>query len=67
VRQIQAAELVDDAVKVEPMVGRSSRRRPHPIEPSVPEAAELVRPEPDLLELIESTSGVPDEQERASS
>jgi DNA recombination protein RmuC len=67
VRQIQAAELVDDAVKVEPMVGRSSRRRAHAIEPAVPEAAELVRPDPDLLELIESTSGVPDEQERASS
>ena len=66
VRQIQAAELVDDAVKVEPMVGRS-RRRTHATEPAVPEAAELVRREPDLLELIESTSAVPDEQERASS
>ena len=66
VRQIQAAELVDDAVKVEPMVGRSSRRRgAHAVDP-VPEAAELVRPEPDLLELIESTS-LPDKQERASS
>jgi DNA recombination protein RmuC len=67
VRQIQAAELVDDAVKVEPMVGRGSRRRAHALEPAVPEAAELVRPEPDLLELIESTSAVPEEQERASS
>jgi DNA recombination protein RmuC len=66
VRQIQAAELVDDAVKVEPMVGRSSRRRgAHAVDP-VPEAAELVRPEPDLLELIETTS-LPDKQERASS
>ena len=28
VRQIQAAELVEDAVQVEPMVGRGSRRPP---------------------------------------
>ncbi len=48
VRQIQAAELVDDAVKVPPMVGRGSKRR----SPSMPEAAQLVRPEPDLLELV---------------
>jgi DNA recombination protein RmuC len=66
VRQIQAAELVDDAVQVQPLVGRGSRRRAHPVEPVVPEAAELVRREPDLLELIDSTS-LPDEQERASS
>ena len=38
VRQIQAVELVDDAVKVEPLVGRGSRRRAH----AMPEAAELV-------------------------
>ncbi|MFL6026571.1 MAG: DNA recombination protein RmuC [Friedmanniella sp.] len=67
VRQIQAAELVEDAVKVQPMVGRSSRRRVHPVESSVPEAAELVRPEPDLLELIDSTSTAGGEAERASS
>jgi DNA recombination protein RmuC len=67
VRQIQAAELVDDAVKVEPMVGRSSRRRAHAIDSSVPEAAELVRPEPDLLELIEATTTRPDGHERVSS
>lgn len=48
VRQIQAPELVEDAVQVEPMVGRSGRRRAV----KVPEAAELVRPEPDLLELV---------------
>ena len=64
VRQIQAVELVDDAVKVEPLVGRGSRRRAH----SVPEAAELVRAEPDLLELVESTATDADEtQDRASS
>jgi len=67
VRQIQAAELVDDAVQVEPLVGRSSRRRgAHAIETGVPEAAELVRPEPDLLELVETTT-VPGGAERASS
>ncbi|WP_344017521.1 DNA recombination protein RmuC [Microlunatus capsulatus] len=64
VRQIQAVELVDDAVKVEPLVGRGSRRRAH----AMPEAAELVRPEPDLLELVESTATeVDDTQDRASS
>ncbi len=50
VRQIQAVELVEDAVQVEPLVGRLRRR------PAMPEAAELVRPEPDLLELVESAS-----------
>ena len=50
VRQIQAPELVEDAVQVEPLVGRGSKRRL-----TIPEAAELVRPAPDLLELIEDT------------
>lgn len=67
VRQIQAVELVEDAVKVEPLVGRDSRRRGAHALDAVPEAAELVRPEPDLLELIESTSSTPEGQERASS
>ncbi|MCW2811560.1 MAG: rmuC [Friedmanniella sp.] len=48
VRQIQAPELVDDAAQVEPLVGRGSRRRAG----AVPEAAELVRGDPDLLELL---------------
>ncbi len=62
VRQIQAPELVEDAVKVEPLVGRGSRRRTH----AVPEAAELVRAEPDLLELVESTATDGDDtQDRA--
>jgi DNA recombination protein RmuC len=56
VRQIQASELVDDAVRVEPMVGRRSRRGPA----SMPEAAELYRPDPELPELIEETSPAPD-------
>ncbi|WP_375430402.1 DNA recombination protein RmuC [uncultured Friedmanniella sp.] len=62
VRQIQAVELVEDAVQVEPLVGRSKKRRL-----AIPEAAELVRPEPDLLELVESTvpdQNVPGEDER---
>ena len=63
----QAVELVEDAVKVEPLVGRGSRRRGAHALDAVPEAAELVRPEPDLLELIESTSSTPEGQERASS
>jgi DNA recombination protein RmuC len=49
VRQIQAPELVDDAVQVEPLVGRSRRQVP-----AAPEAAELVRADPDLVTLIEA-------------
>src|SRR5829696_2512219 len=56
VRQIQAPELVDDAVQGEPMVGRG-RNKPSTTSASdgaeVPEAAELVRGEPDLLALVE--------------
>jgi DNA recombination protein RmuC len=52
VRQIQATELVDDAVQVEPMVGRGSRRRAA----AMPEAAELYRPDPELSELIGEAS-----------
>jgi DNA recombination protein RmuC len=62
VRQIQASELVDDAVRVEPMVGRRSRRRPA----IMPEAAELYRPDPELPELIEETSAAPDEAAQSS-
>ncbi len=50
VRQIQAPELVDDAVQVEPMVGRGRKKR----NADPPEAAELVRGEPDLLALVEA-------------
>ncbi len=51
VRQIAAPELVEDAVQVEPLIGRAARRR----STDIPEAGELVRPEPDLLELIVDT------------
>ena len=63
VRQIQATELVDDAVQVEPMVGRGSRRR----SAAIPEAAELYRADPDLAELIEETTPAePDETAQSS-
>jgi DNA recombination protein RmuC len=47
VRQIQAPELVDDATQVEPMVGRTRRRRDEP-----PEAEALFRSDPTLDELV---------------
>ena len=58
VRQIQASELVDDAVQVEPIVGRGRRRRALPTSAMGvgPEADELVRADPDLLELVEDTA-----------
>jgi len=66
VRQIQAPELVDDAVQVEPMVGRGRKRR-STIEASedteVPEAAELVRGEPDLLALVEADTATTADEE----
>jgi len=61
VRQIQAPELVEDAVQVEPLVGRGSRRRAI----AVPEAAELVRADPDLLDLV--TEAIVDKDEQAKS
>ena len=64
VRQIQAPELVDDAVRVEPIVGRG-RRRQQPL--PAPEAAELVRSDPDLLALVETDILTPaDPQEQVS-
>ena len=57
VRQIQAPELVDDALRVAALAGdgRSHRR----LTASMPEASELQRPDPDLTELIEQTAGLP--------
>src|SRR6187200_389707 len=54
VRQIQAAELVEDAVRVEPIVGRGSRRRPA----AIPEEAELFRTDPELPQLIDESSSI---------
>src|SRR3954452_2068300 len=49
--QIQAAELVDDATQVEPLVGRApARRRPRA---DLPEAETLWRADPELTELVE--------------
>jgi DNA recombination protein RmuC len=63
VRQIQATELVDDAVQVEPMVGRTRRHQ----NATMPEAAELYRRDPDLSELIEETSSTEPDQSAQSS
>jgi DNA recombination protein RmuC len=65
VRQIQAPELVDNAVRVEPIIGRGSKRRGsgYPI----PEAEELFRSDPDLLELVEGTDPAATDDQRASS
>jgi DNA recombination protein RmuC len=54
--------LVEDAVQIEPMVGRGARRRARAI---MPEEPELVRPDPDLLDLVESdaASGADDDDE----
>ncbi|QDP97875.1 DNA recombination protein RmuC [Microlunatus elymi] len=52
VRQIQAQELVDDAVRVEPLIGRDAEpKRRGRRRNAAPEADELVRGEPDLFEL----------------
>jgi DNA recombination protein RmuC len=63
VRQIQAAELVDDAVQVEPMLGRRRRRRSG----TIPEATELYRSDPDLTELIEESAPAEPEETAQSS
>jgi DNA recombination protein RmuC len=63
VRQIQAAELVDDAVQVEPMLGRGRRRR----STTMPEAAELFRPDPDVTELVEESPAAQPDQTAQSS
>jgi DNA recombination protein RmuC len=54
VRQIQAAELVEDAVQVKPIVGRGSRRR----QAAIPEEAELFRTDPELPELVDESSSI---------
>jgi len=69
-RQIQAPELVEDATQVEPLIGRTSKRRSRAsaaLTANVPEAEELVRPEPDLWELVADDAGVEDEREARSS
>jgi DNA recombination protein RmuC len=65
VRQISAGELVENAVQVKPMVGRGSRRRRLG---GMPEGNELVRPDPDLIDLMDSDNeGVGPAEETASS
>ncbi|HYP45221.1 MAG TPA: DNA recombination protein RmuC [Propionibacteriaceae bacterium] len=65
VRQIQAPELVNDAVRVEPLVGRGSKRRSAVV--GVPEADQLFRSDPDLLELVDETAPGSRDDQRASS
>jgi DNA recombination protein RmuC len=67
VRQIQAAELVEDAVQVAPIVGRGGRRRRAV---AIPEGSELVRTDPDLIDLVtadEASERPGADSERASS
>ena len=69
-RQIQAPELVEDATQVEPMVGRTSKRRGRGsavLAANVPEAEELMRPEPDLWELVADDAAVEDGRQARSS
>ncbi len=49
-RAITAPELVEDAAKVEPMIGRPRRQSVD----ALPERDELTRGEPDLLELVDN-------------
>ncbi len=66
IRQFQAPELVEDAARIEPLVGRGTRRAHNRLE--LPEAAELVRGEPELLELVsEAESPSPHVAHRATS
>lgn len=58
-RDIAAPELVEDAVQVEPMIGRGSRRR------GLPEQSELTRGEPDLFEVADPPR-VREEKRRSS-
>ncbi len=65
VRQIQAPELVEDAVAVDTIldrrVGRGRRRRS-----PIPERDELVRPDPDLLELVGDSEPTDNDERRTS-
>lgn len=54
-RILTAAELVEDATQVEPMIGRTRRKTPA----ALPEQAELTRGEPDLMEWAEQPAESP--------
>ena len=64
VRQIQAPELVEDAVQVEPMVGRSRRARRRA---GLPEDDELRRADPELFELVEESGTTAEDTGQARS
>lgn len=67
VRQIQAAELVDDAVGVEPMIGRTASRERSTEREAPPETDELSRNDPGIFELVESQSHANDPSEDTGS
>ena len=72
VRQIQAPELVDDAVQVAPIAGRSRRaprRGAQPDKEVLPESDALRRADPELFELVSADElpAVDADQNRASS
>ncbi len=54
VRQISAGELVENAVQVEPIVGRNSRRHRAT---AIPEGQDLLRADPDLIDLVDADAG----------
>ena len=69
-RQLSAHELVEDAAQVTPLIGRSrtSEQNPDAAQPTLsgrsraatlPEADELVRPQPGLAEVVESVTPTP--------
>jgi DNA recombination protein RmuC len=64
VRQIQAPELVEDAVAVDTIVDRETRARRRRL--AIPERDELVRPDPDLLELVIDAEPGDSDQRRTS-
>jgi DNA recombination protein RmuC len=65
VRQIQAPELVEDAVAVDSIVDRETNRARRR-RASIPERDELVRPDPDLLELVTDAEAGDSDQRRTS-
>ncbi len=57
-RPVTAPELVTDDGQVTPLTGRRRLGSSGREAPGLPEAAELVRPEPDLLEMVEMVESV---------
>lgn len=64
VRQIQAPELVENAVQVPPLVGRGSKRARSAL--TLPEGDQLFRTDPDVLELVGEVGTISDDDRRAT-